>query len=411
MNRKRKIVLSCVITLVLLASLGLGCGGESSGEGTTIVLGYITDVTGPAGPGLKYLNWGLEDQVKYINEENLIPGVTLKLNTFDTKYDPSRAINGYEFLKGRGAKVIFNVESTSAETLKSRFELDQIPAFAVTCTEAQIDPPGWIFNVHAPQNYCTGVLAKFVEDEDWTGYPTKPKMGFFGWRTAENQSQEQGYREYCQANPDKFEWVDSCFAPQGTMAWAGEVDVLKDCDYIYMSAAGLAPAIFVDEYRARGYDATFLGADGAATFLGLYVDRAGWDAIDGTLSVHHWAWWTYDSPLVDLAKELLERYHPNEAEAAISMGIGYIGGFSQWHLGLEILQAAIEDVGAENFDGTAFYNTAKTYTTQWEGYEEMGFTETKRYTPEYVDIWEWSAAEGDLVRVSDGWLPIISDIT
>ena len=122
--------------------------------------------------------------------------------------------------------------------------------------------------------------------------------------------------------------------------------------------------------------------------------------------MHPTGWWTHPSPVVDLAKKLLEKYHPKESEAAIHMGIVYIGGFVQWHLGLEILQEAIEEAGAENFDGTAFYNTAIKFKTQWEGYPELSFTESRRYTPEYCAIWEWSAAEQELVDVS-GWVPVI----
>ena len=59
------------------------------------------------------------------------------------------------------------------------------------------------------------------------------------------------------------------------MAWAGEVEKLKNCDYILVTAPGIAPAIFIAEFRARGYAAKFLGTAAMSAFLGLYVDKCG----------------------------------------------------------------------------------------------------------------------------------------
>ena len=70
------------------------------------------------------------------------------------------------------------------------------------------------------------------------------------------------------------------------------------------------------------------------------------------------------------------------------------------------MKQATEEVGAENFDGQAFYDAAVKYKTAWEGYPEWGFGETKRYLINDVQIFEWSAEADDLVRVSD-WMPIV----
>lgn len=405
MNRKIKLFLVLVACLAVFGTLTSGCGKEETKEGT-VVIGFMTDLSGPAASGLKYLNWALEDQVKQMNEDEAIPGVTFEIKTFDTKYDPSRALEGYDYLKSVGAQVIFNVEASSAEALKSKCERDKIPMFGLTATTALTDPPGWVFLAHSPTNYMTAVLAKYVGDE-WTE-DRKIKIGFLGWSTAENLAQQKGVKDYAEAHPELFEWVASCVAPQGTVQWAAEVETLKDCDYIYFSAAGVAPAIFCAEYRAKGYTATFLCADGSVTFLTLYISKAGWPAMDGTLTVNNWGWWTMDTPLVNSAKEALQAYHPDEAQAAMEMGIGYIGGFSQWRVGLDILTKAVKSVGVDEFDGTAFYNTAQKVDLKWDGYKEFGFSSDKRYVPDHANIWRWSAADEDLVQATD-WLPIITD--
>jgi hypothetical protein len=71
----------------------------------------------------------------------------------------------------------------------------------------------------------------------------------------------------------------------------------------------------------------------------------------------------------------------------------------------DILRQAIAEVGAENFDGQAFYNAAAKFKAHYDGYPEWGYSETKRYLLSDVLAYKWSAQVGDLVRVSD-WIPV-----
>lgn len=83
---------------------------------------------------------------------------------------------------------------------------------------------------------------------------------------------------------------------------------------------------------------------------------------------------------------------------------GYIGGVQIYYFILDILREAIEAVGANNFDGQAYYDAALNYRVDMEGFPEWTFTETRRYLIEHVMVYEWSAEEEDLVRLSD-WIP------
>ena len=68
MSRKAMVVLVLVACLTLFGAVLPGCGSQEVKEGT-VVIGFMTDLSGPAAAGLKYLNWGLEDQVKQMNED------------------------------------------------------------------------------------------------------------------------------------------------------------------------------------------------------------------------------------------------------------------------------------------------------------------------------------------------------
>ena len=104
-----------------------------------------------------------------------------------------------------------------------------------------------------------------------------------------------------------------------------------------------------------------------------------------------------------MARESLYQYRPSEAESIIRSGSSYINAYQNACAAFEILDRAIETGGT--LDGQSLYNAAVRFKTSWEGYPEWGFTETKRYLVEDVEVYQWSAEVHDLVRVSD-WLPV-----
>ena len=115
--------------------------------------------------------------------------------------------------------------------------------------------------------------------------------------------------------------------------------------------------------------------------------------------------------MVDLAKELLRRYRPAQADDVMHTGQAYAGVCSETVAIFEILQTAVEEVGAENFDGQAFYDAAVKYETSgrlWEGYLKSGFSGTKRYLLDHYLIYEWDAEREDLVRVGD-WQSLVAE--
>ena len=254
-------------------------------------------------------------------------------------------------------------------------------------------------------------LLKWVSDNDWD-YAAKarvPKVGFFGWSESMGIGVEKAVKEYCEAHPDEFNYVGGYFSPMGSMLFSGEIEKLKGCDYVW--PMGFPAGEFIKEFRAKGYTAKFLGDTTQSAFRGFFVDLVGWNTIDGYLSLNLARWWNESSPLVNLAKELLNRYHSGEAEAIIHAGAGYVGGMSNLLAFYEILRQTVARVGAENFSGQAVYDTAVNFklnaesTQLWNGMPEWSFSDTDRSCVHDVAVYKWSAQDQDLVRVSD-WLPL-----
>jgi len=406
----KRVVGSCLLILGLVATLCGGCGGEKEGT-NTLVIGHISDMTGPASPALVPINYVVEDLARYYNEQNLIPGVTIKVVAYDARYDPSRDVPGWEWVRAKGAKVALTALPTTAETLKVFAERDSMPLWAMIESTYLTHPPGWVFCMNAPTNYLVKTLLHWISEEDWDyqARGREPKIGSAGWQEPYAIACKEAVQEYAEAHPDKFDYVAGLLAPLGTVSWSGEVETLKDCDYLLTPGTGTGIPTFMKEYRNRGCTGKFFSTESVAAYRGLVVDSVGYEAVDGMLESHPTRWWTESFPMVDLAKELLETYHPDEYEAFIHAGIGYIGGFQQCYAFYEILQEALETVGFEQFDGEAFYNTATGYSATWEGYEEWNLTDTKRYTWNYTGIYRWSAADSEIIRAVPEWLPLVEE--
>jgi hypothetical protein len=248
-------------------------------------------------------------------------------------------------------------------------------------------------------------LLTWISGNHWDYAKGVPEIGFTGWSEAGGIEVAAAMKEYCQAHPDEFDWIGSYLAPLGTMTWAGEIEKLKNCDYVgsFVNPLGY----LLNGFRDRGYGATFIDIGTAPSFQGFFADLCGWGRLDGTLTGSVSATWNEQTPIVDLAKELLRRYRPGQAEEIMRASHSYVGSCQQVVSILDILRAVVEEVGAENFDGQAFYNAAVKYQTSgsmWEGYPKWGFSETKRYLVDHIRVYKFDAETESLVRVSD-WLP------
>jgi len=403
MNHIWKRVVASLLALALIATLCVSCGGPSD-EGVTVIIGQVTDVTGPGAPALIPISYVIDDLVRYSNEEGLLSGAKAKVVTYSTGFDPARDVPGYEWARQRGAEVVIAALPQTGEILKSFAGRDKVPLVTLSTTRNIVEPPEWAFAFNCLTSDEVRTLIDWISEEQWDYGQGKPKLGLVGWTDPLHLELEQVMGKYCQDNPGKFEWVGASLAPVGTMTWSGEIESLKGCDYI---ATGLGFNTFFKEFDAKGYTTTFIGPSVLPAYVGFYVDMFGWEPpLDGWLTTGVCTWWNEPGPLVDLAKELLNRYRSGQAEEIIYAGSGYLGVLHNMYAFLQILKKAIEDVGAENFDGQAFYNAAVQFRTAWEGYPEWSFTETKRYLIDDVQIFEWKASDRDLVRVSE-WLPLV----
>jgi ABC-type branched-subunit amino acid transport system substrate-binding protein len=404
MARVRDKAIACFLVLALLAAFCSGCISRTEAE-STIRIGYITDVTGPGAPVLTHFTFLLEDLVRYYNEEDIIPGTKIKVTTYDTKSDAGRDIPAYDWVKGHGAQVIIVCVPQTAETLEGFAERDKIPLAVMSSTEALIDPPGWAFCFSYPAAYAMKSLLKWIGEQPWDYAQGPRKIGLASWEESYSVDVEKGLKEYCQDHKGDFQYVAGLLAPDGVMTWSGEVQKLKDCDYVVIPSIPTAMGTFVREFRARNKEAVLVGTDAVAAAQDSLVKMCGWEDVDGALVTSFTPLWTEQYSLVTQAREILYKYRAAIADEIISSGLGYLGGFHSVYTFFELLRQAVAEVGIQNFNGQAFYNKAVNFSITWEGYPEWGFTPTTRYTVKHTAIYKFMAVVQSLVRVS-GWLPV-----
>lgn len=403
-----------IILLVLLLTLLVACGSDDSSEepdsnlemekDVVITIGNLTDKTGPIANALSFMDMALEDLVGHFNEENLIPGIELKVIEYDAQYDPSKHIPGYEWLKEKGADVIYSSDPNAIETLKSRVDKDQIVTFASSAQSVLLEEPGYAFTASTYPVDLYYTFLDWIAENDWDYAAKGPaKIGMAGWTTAINVAMVEGMEGYCNEHPDKFEWVGDYLIDMG-FSWGHEVEALKDCDYILPPVGSFVT--FVKQYTDIGGRAKFFGAEPHASFFSLISDAQLWDEIDGMLFVKESEYWNDEGEFMDLVNQLLADNHPESTDEIKRSGVGYMV-VSHDLIMLEIIQKAAEAVGSQNIDSQALYEAAQSYMLIIDGVERYSFTDTKRFGCDKVGIYEAVGAEETIVRVDPEWIPLI----
>lgn len=412
MKCKFRMVVAFLLVLVMLVPLSLSCGNGEKGV-VTIRIGQLTDFTGAASPALRQITFITEDMIRYYNDEKIIPGVKLKLDPYDTKFDPSRYSLGYDWCKEKGDKIIIGIIADTPLMLKPFAARDKIVLAAMAGSPEMFTPRGWVFGFSNTNEDSAKILLRWIVENDWPqkGQGT-PKIGIFAWDDTQSINVTKAIEAYLDAHPNEYDYVGRVVSPVGTLNFTSEAKKLKDkkCDYIAIPSGNIM-APFLRDLRPTGSQATILDCCGSmGSFQRMYVQMVGWDLLDGCYSTANSYYWTdTENPIVQLATTLVHRYHSaGEAQDILASGNSYVGPAFMMTGILEVLAQAVKNVGAENFNGKAYYDAALNYKTTspiWAGCPEFRFSETRRKLMDRSLITKFVGGDvKDYVTISD-WLP------
>ncbi len=409
--------------VVILSVLVISCG-SSNGEGTVpptqssapgntstvdapenvvITIGNLTDITGPGSNAVSVIDMALEDAVAHYNEQKLIPGVELEIVTYDGQFDPSNDIPGYEWLKDKGADIIWTPIPSAATTLKPRLEKDVTVAFSLAPNMEVIQPPGYVFSPGSTlcewQSYT---LLKWIAENDPDFPSDRPaRIGGAGWNESAGIALFKGAEEYAKANPDQYEW-EGGYLIDFTFIWDNEAAALKDCDYLFPAYPSNH---FIKAYQQAGGTGKFVGAENHVVFLSQVDDADLWEPMDGMLVIRPSRWWNEEGEFVDLSGQLVHANHMSDADEIVRTGGGYLTTQSVCIM-LEAIRETVAEVGPQGFSPEVFYENLKSFSTTIDGCQHS-FTETKRTSSDYMGIYELRAADKDLFRADPEWIPVV----
>ncbi len=411
MNTSFKV--SLALLTIFLLTLG-ACGGNGTSEPTIkptgtveppedveIIIGNLTDLTGVSAPAQQVINYALEDLVNYFNDEGLIPGVKLKIIEYDTQFEPSHDIPGYEFLKKNGADLIITGVTSAPVTLKPRVDAEQMLLFPLSGNATTLEPPGYVFSPASLPEHEAMTLLKWIAENHWDYKSKGPaKIGGASWKEPNGEAFLGSAESYAKAHPDQFEWGKAYFT-EVKFNWAPEVEALLDYDYLFIPNP---MSTFVKQYRDAGGKGTFIGNGPHFAFLNVIDDADLWDEIDGMLVITPSKWWGEEGTLVDLREQLLYANHSeSEAEEIKRMGGAY-NALDNIYVVIDIIRRTAEKYGPLNIDSQTMYETAKSYSLVVDGVERYSYGETKRYAANYYGVYEASEEEKQYVRAHEGWL-------
>jgi len=406
-----------IVFIVFVPILSVGCIGdenvasgnkinstENSVETITITVGNLTDQTGPGAQGLSYVDMALNDVVEYYNNNNLIPGVELKVTTYDTQYDASKAIPGYKKLKSDGADFIWTACPIMIPILKAHLDGDEFVAFTATANipEEELNN-GYLFSMGITPKNEAYTLLTWIADNDKDFPSDRPaKIGAAAWDDGYNNLLFNAAKEYCDNHSDIYEW-DTMFLTDIKFNWKTEAEQLMDCDYVFVPAL---PHLFMKDFRETGAKAKFLGTDPPLAFLREIGEMDLWNDIDGSLFVRSSRWYNETGPIIDIANQLLQENYSYEKAAEIRrQGVAYLS-VKQNYLMFDIVRQTVEEMGTQNFDSQALYNSATSWQYEYEGIPGFhSFTQTERIPTHYYAIYEARGEEQDIFRLHEEWLP------
>ena len=163
-----------LVWFLALGFLAGFCGVAVAAE--QIKVGGIMDTTGATSDVGKDYCIGMEDAIKYINEQGGVNGKEIKYTWFDYGYRIPEAITKYKLLKRLGVIAIMGWGTGDTEALSPTVNKDQMPYVSASYSAHLTDPKKTPYNLFFSSDYSTNARACLTAwfDKKW---PTKKDYG------------------------------------------------------------------------------------------------------------------------------------------------------------------------------------------------------------------------------------------
>lgn len=353
-----------LVAIMLVASVVTGCGGGAS-ETKTVTLGWLADQTGSSADAWKEVMYGMND---FMAEMEPIPGVEVRILTYDTRLEYGRYIPGYEWLIAQGTDMLLGYSPDTPRVTQTRQAEDKVPMYALVAYSTTMDAD-WCY-AYNPTNELEGrAIMDYVINTWWEakGAGRPVKVGAVGnSQRSTTDEVRKGFQHVLDQNPGKAEYRTTS-GELSQSAWASEYASVKDCDVLVMSTVGPSTGHFLKEAYSRGYTGQVVASSiSLLSIWDLVVSLVQKADLDGIIIPHYYPAWTDDSAYTQKLEAALAKYRGDKA-AKLKEGTTWISGWVEAEVLIAAVRQAAKDVGAENINGEALRDALDTMELEIPG--------------------------------------------
>lgn len=412
-NGLSKIVLLLVGLLLISTSVLAGCGTASEGR---VVVGFLGDFTGASAATCEELKKGMDDYLRVMNETEPIPGVEIRVITFDSRLEYARVKPGYLDLRNRGSDIILNYNSMYTVQIWEDHQKDKLPSFCFN-NEPEVIGKDYMFSFSNDYQTEAAAIGEWLVKDWWElREETQPiHIGYIGILGLRSESQMGDVlQSQANASPDKMKLTRVAIPAGAASGFVTEINRLKNAnvDVIVVNLVGPAMASFLNEARLRGYTGEFFGT--TISFMGFWnLVRASMTdlaAVDGVRAIHAQMLWTDDTTFMTEISTALTSFRSGGDLERLSSSTSYPSGYMFMMILAELIRHAADKVGPENVNGEALWAAAKEIEIDIPGWgEKFKLDEETNIMHRHFRIIEYRHAQDKWFQVEEGgwFLPAI----
>lgn len=294
--------------------------------GEPVVIGMISDLTGPTSDVGTPYSEGQRAYVDFVNESGGMDGREIDLLWGDYKYDVAIAEQLYSQYVSEGAVAFMGWGTGDTEALRERIIVDEVPFMSASLAETLIDPTETPYNFVPVSTYSEQmrVALKYVADEGGGSVAVFHNDSPFG------TSPLADGEAYIADNDLDIDFK-SYPMPGGATDYTGEIVQASNPDYVVIQNVSSPAATLVRDLATSGSDATVICLNWCGTEV--MIELAGADA-EGVLSAQPFFGPASEAEGLD---EIVEF-----AGDIDKVSIGYIHGWTAMKVMVTAITAVVE---------------------------------------------------------------------
>jgi len=356
-----------------------------------VMLSY--DLTGPYSGLHRELDAGARMYMKYWNDNELVPGVEIEYEIYDSGNKADKVRAAIMDALGKDPKPVLALDGLSSAmgvVVKPMGERFKLPILAGSSARGILFPPKWSFSVQPDYPSLLGAVGKWIKDNwkpdsdvPWIKkhYENRnPRLAVMGWDNAFGRGiRAKDSDEYLKKIGVDFVGDEYFpYAPKDTTPNLRRLK-RKGVDFIYFGCYPAAHAIVLKDARRLKMRDDFMDISFYAADPMLMRKHCGDKLLKNTIC------FTGYEPRIEKLPGFIQKWLKEDQKVkqgdTIMTRIIMFSWLDTWR---EVIQRAVNKVGAENVTGKVCYDII---TNELKGYKPiaatctMSFSKTKTFGP------------------------------